>query len=205
MSNPEIGNFLIKWRNKLDINDCTIQVLRGHNYEKEQVNSYSYSIPDMIHKIMGGNLKEIIIAYKSIHINTYNVICMDISESKDGGMNKLVFRHERYQLWESGIQGFLNKKSLDFVTANKDGISLLGLSSKEKPRYILDKDGQSRRLHSLESMNYLCLYKDNSLYFDCSKQKDRWVRVQQEYRQESDEAGEDYQTDFEQVYKIKIW
>lgn len=83
--------------------------------------------------------------------------------------NKLVFRHERFQLWETEIQGFLTKKSTDFVTVNREGINILGLSSSERPRVVKDADGYERRLHSLESMNYLNLNSANSLYFDCSK------------------------------------
>ena len=124
-------------------------------------------------------MKEVIISFKSIYVNTYNVICMDISDGMEGRKNKkkLVFRHERFQLWESEIYGFLTKKNLDFVTVNREGINILGLSSSEEPRIVTDSDGFERRLHSLESMNYLNVDRGNSLYFDCSKQSDRWVVV----------------------------
>ena len=63
-TNPRKANndnkFLIKWKNKLDIGDPNLQVLR--NFSKE-----------------GEPMKELIISYKTIFINTYNVVCMDIS------------------------------------------------------------------------------------------------------------------------------
>ena len=55
---------MIKWKNKLDIGDAHIQLLRRDN------------------------LEEVIISYKQIYINTYNIMCMDISaidEDEDDG------------------------------------------------------------------------------------------------------------------------
>lgn len=57
-------------------------------------------------------------------------------------------------------------------------------------------------------MNYLNVDKGNHLYYDCSKQSDRWVCVMQEYNKEF--VGEqkkkvDEETMFDSVYKIKIW
>lgn len=94
MGNPSSGYFMIKWKNKLDIDDCNIQVLRGQGE--------SQAAREAIGK---GGMKEVIISFKSIYVNTYNVICMDISDGMEGKKNKkkLVFRHERFQLWESEI------------------------------------------------------------------------------------------------------
>tara|TARA_B110000285_G_scaffold78424_1_gene90297 strand:+ start:2111 stop:2329 length:219 start_codon:yes stop_codon:yes gene_type:complete len=52
--------FLTKWKNKLDIGDASLNVLRHED-------------------IHGHEFKELIISYKSININTYNVTVMDIS------------------------------------------------------------------------------------------------------------------------------
>ena len=57
-NDPYRCNFLIRWKNKLDIGDTNIFVLR--NKEK--------------------GIKEITISYKTIFINTYNVVVMDISK-----------------------------------------------------------------------------------------------------------------------------
>ena len=51
---------MAKWKNKLDIGDATLNVLRHQDKN-------------------GKWFKELIIAYKSININTYNVTVMDIS------------------------------------------------------------------------------------------------------------------------------
>mmetsp|Transcript_2923 Transcript_2923/g.4512 ORF Transcript_2923/g.4512 Transcript_2923/m.4512 type:complete len:140 (-) Transcript_2923:2179-2598(-) len=56
-TDPYTCRYLIKWKNKLDISDTNISVLRN------QATKY----------------KELIISYKCIFINTYNVVCMDIS------------------------------------------------------------------------------------------------------------------------------
>ena len=56
-TNPYNHNFFIKWKNKLDIADADIAVVR--NEEKK--------------------LKELVVSYKTIFINTYNVKVVDIS------------------------------------------------------------------------------------------------------------------------------
>jgi len=104
---PKRGKFLIKWKNKLDIGDTNVQVLR--NEQK------------------GKLIKEIVIGYKTIFLNTYNVMLMDISEEKQ---NAIIFRHEGFQLWESASSGFLLDQSKDYVLLNNKGIQILALGSK---------------------------------------------------------------------------
>lgn len=65
------NSFLIRWKNKLDIGDTNIQVLR--NYEK--------------------GIKEIIISFKTININTFNLMVMDISQESN---KSIIFRHESF-------------------------------------------------------------------------------------------------------------
>jgi hypothetical protein len=60
--NPSEHTFLTKWKNKLDLGDANIFVLRHGNQEQQY--------------------KELIISYKTIYINTYNVTVMDISQDK---------------------------------------------------------------------------------------------------------------------------
>lgn len=60
-ANPDKYKFLIKWKNKLDIGDPNMVMLR--NYDSK--------------------LKELIVSYKVIFMNTYNVICMDASVDHD--------------------------------------------------------------------------------------------------------------------------
>lgn len=150
---PKNSKFLIKWKNKLDIGDTNFYVLRNRNK----------------------GLKEIIISFKTIYINTYNVVCMDVS-----GLSEefnLIFRHESFQLWESEITGFLTSRNNDFVTINRDGINILALGSVEK-RAVKDGEGQDRMIHSLESMNYLKVDPSNYLLFACAKMDKREVHIQ---------------------------
>ena len=108
--NPLTKSFLIKWKNKLDIGDTNINVLRTEN------------------------TKEVIISFKTININTYNLMVMDISKDSVGQKEKktIIFRHESFQLWESKITGMLLNKHKDFITLNRDGINILALGSKDK-------------------------------------------------------------------------
>ena len=59
---PNRSKFLIKIKNKLDIGDCNISVLRKRGED---------------------GVKELIIGYKTIFINTYSVMCMDISTDSE--------------------------------------------------------------------------------------------------------------------------
>ena len=149
---PHNSKFLIKWKNKLDIDDTNIYVLR--NIEK--------------------GIKEIIISYKTIFINTFNVVVMDISADAE---KSIIFRHEGFQLWESNITGFLLNRHKDFVMLNRDGINILALGSYQK-RALKDSLGQDRMIHSLEACNYLKVDKGNYLLFACAKYTDRQVQIQ---------------------------
>ena len=57
-------------------------------------------------------IKELIVSYKLIYQNTYNVIVMEV----DG---RPIFKHESFQLWEHQVKGILIQKSMDFVTFSK--------------------------------------------------------------------------------------
>jgi len=128
-SNPLKSKFLIKWKNKLDIGDPNIFVLRN----------------------LAKGLKELIVSFKTIFINTYNVVCMDISVEDE---QTLIFRHESFQLWESESQGFLLSENKDFITLSKSGMQVLSLGSIEK-RAIKDSKKMDLMLHSLEAYNFL--------------------------------------------------
>jgi hypothetical protein len=55
--NPDDFHFLINYKNKLDIGDANIMVLRN----------------------MKKMYKELILSYKTIYLNTYNITVLDIS------------------------------------------------------------------------------------------------------------------------------
>ena len=105
--------FLIKWKNKLDIGDTNMYILRTKKNSEDGE----------------GGLKELIISFKTIYINTYNVVCMDITTDEE---QLMIFRHESFQLWESECTGFLLNKNKDFVTLGKAGMEVLSLGSKDK-------------------------------------------------------------------------
>ena len=77
-NNPNDHKFLTKYKNKLDLGDCNLYVLNH-----------------------GANYKELVISFKTIYINTYNVTIMDISS--EGSDTHTLYRHESFQLWESKV------------------------------------------------------------------------------------------------------
>ena len=140
--NPDDFHFLIKIKNKLDIADANIYVLRN----------------------MNKMYKELILSYKTIYLNTYNITVLDISTSSTRDENA-VFRHESFQLWESPCTGFMVNNNHEFVHLNKNGISVASLSDCDK-RLVLGNDSQQKIIHSLESVNYLKVDPGNFIEFD---------------------------------------
>jgi hypothetical protein len=68
---PTKSKFLINFNNKLDIGDANITILRNRTK----------------------NIKEIVIGFKTIFLNTYSLFVMDISGNEE---HNLVFRHEGF-------------------------------------------------------------------------------------------------------------
>ena len=85
---PSEFRFLIKLINKLEINDGNISVMRTMNQGPNKDRNY----------------KELVLSFKTIYMNAYNITVLDISEKNN---SKTVFRHESFQLWESPCYGFL--------------------------------------------------------------------------------------------------
>lgn len=78
---------LISWNNKLDIGNSEMAIM------KEEV-----TLPNG----KKGMKSAIVVSYKMIGINTFNVFCFDL------GIDYLIkYWYEGYQLWESPIRGFL--------------------------------------------------------------------------------------------------
>ena len=75
---------------------------------------------------VGSASRELVIAYKTIYINIFTIIVLDISTEKD---KTLLFRHESFQLWESDIIGIMLKLNKDFISINKDGMHVVSLGS----------------------------------------------------------------------------
>jgi hypothetical protein len=172
-SNPhDDADYLIKWSNKLDIGNCDLHFLIEKNKET------------------GVMEKSIVVSYKSIGINTFNVFVIDLK-------TKLIkYWHESYQLWESVVKGFLLPTN-DFLILSKDGINMLALGEKEG-RVVKDNEGQKRFIHSLGSVNYLKIEPTNHLLFACQFYDNRQICVQEQWN------DADGQTNFEDIFKVKI-
>lgn len=77
----EKSHLLINWKSKLDIGDAAMFFIK--NTEKD--------------------IDYLVLSYKSIYINAYNVLVIDLK-------TKLIqFRYEKYHLWEAKIAGVLLK------------------------------------------------------------------------------------------------
>ena len=81
---PKQYKFLSSFHTSLDIGDVTLRILRGTD-------------PTI------GDFKELVVAYKTIFMNTYTVHVEDLS----GSLNKrsCLFRHSHYCLWEDEVTG----------------------------------------------------------------------------------------------------
>ena len=69
-SMPSEHKFILKWKNKLDISDADVAIVR--NTKKKY--------------------KELVVSFKTIYMNTYNVQVIDISSDEE----KMLFRHESF-------------------------------------------------------------------------------------------------------------
>ena len=106
-----------------------------------------------------------VLSFKSIGINTYNVIVLDIITGKPK------YWHESFQLWESQVKGFLLSTKY-FMILSKQGINLLALGH-ETSRPVFDKDGFPRYIHALGSCDYLKIDPPNIIFFSCQYYNDR--------------------------------
>ena len=147
-------NYLIKWNTKLQLGNANVYIQRSGIL----------------------NCKEIIVSYKQIYVNTFNVLVIDLSEAKcDSGQDvthhglNMIFRHESFQLWQQTVRSLLLTGRKDFLTINKQGISLLVLGDVDK-RVIYNGKGQTSVIHGLESFNYLSIDKRNFMTFEYSKE-----------------------------------
>ena len=131
--------YFMGWMNKTDINDVDVCFM------DERVN--------------GRVEKSIVVSFKMIGINTYNVFVLDLET------RHIRYRHESFQLWESPIKGHLMSTN-EFLTFNKLGCGLLSVGQAE-PRAIVDAEGLNRIIHSLGELNYLRVETSNHLYFAC--------------------------------------
>ena len=127
---------MINFKNKLDIDDANI-----------------YLIENKLNQ-----LKQLIISYKTIYINTFNVTVFCLNKKS------VIFRYEISHLWEANIRGVL-LNNYDYIIIRKDGKSVMNLDLKDTKKPIKGINGKEYMLYSLSSFNYLKLEDSNLLMF----------------------------------------
>ena len=95
--------FLINWKSKLDIGDAAMFFIK--NEERE--------------------INHLVLSYKSIYINAYNVLVIDLKT------RLIQFRYEKYPLWEAKIAGVL-LKNYEYVMISQDGRQVMSLGFTDK-------------------------------------------------------------------------
>lgn len=155
---PANHEFFMRWKNKLDIADANIYVVR----DEEKA------------------FKELVVSYKTIFMNTYNVVVIDISTQ----LLWMLFRHESFQLWESQVTGHFIKKHNNFITLNRMGISMYGLGETHKKAIASDKQ-QEMMVHSLASTSYLKIDRKNYILFEFSNPDNKVISILQQFTRKS--------------------
>jgi hypothetical protein len=134
--------------------------------------------------------RELIVSYKTMYINTFNCMVVDLTDKL------IIFRHESFQLWESQVRGFLTTKSHDFVILSRDGMCIIGLGSDDARKYK-DQDQRDVMLHSLESTNYLKVEPNNHI---CIQDLNNEILVMIQ-EQVTNSLGE---TSYEDILKVRL-
>ena len=115
------------------------------------------------------NSPQLILAYKTIYVNTYTVNVIDIdTKDDDGAEASMLFRHESFCLWETNIMSFLNPSTIDLVTLSTKGMIVTDLSSGQQSRSLFDNKRHELKLHSLASSGYLELDDSNHILYKCT-------------------------------------
>lgn len=176
MNDPSApANYLLNWNNKLDLGDAELAVIDETTEGKS------------------GD-KSMILSYKMIGYNTYNVVAIDLVN------NCLIkYWHESYALWESPVRGFLLANN-DFLVISKDGTQVLVLGDRygQPNKVLTDSDNQKRMIHSLTEVDYLKVENRNHIMFACQFYEDRQICVQEQYK------DTDRFTRFNDLFRIKI-
>jgi hypothetical protein len=110
----------------------------------------------------GAWYKELIVGYKTIFINTYNIVVIDLAKSCD--LKGTLQRFESFQLWESKCTAILLNNNEFYITFSNKGMNVVALGTREKYQ-LKDSDGDMRMIHSLESLSFLKLESSNFINF----------------------------------------
>ena len=169
------------WRHNLNIGDSNMYITRGTNNN--------------------GPYKELVLGYKTISINSYTTMVIDLTvEAKKGRLT--LQKHEAFQLWESSISGLLLQNSKDFLTFSKTGINILALGTKDQ-KALKDNLGFDKIVHSLDSLSHLKVDALNFTNFKCQDYENRVLSVEQEWQETLPDGT--IGTYYDEIYKIKIF
>lgn len=158
------ARYLMNWQSRIDIGDCAISIVHSPIGEQPQEQAEH-----------GEKQWMIVVSFKCIGINTYNVFLVDLHEG-------IRCWHESYHLWESKVRGILLENN-DFIVLAKDGKKLLSMSQDEH-RVLTDRDGVRRKIHSLAGCDYLKVEKSNFIYFSMNDEDNRIINVTQQYHKD---------------------
>lgn len=179
---PSTLQQIIIFKNNLPIDDVSLKILRGED------------------ETTGHRYKELVIGFKTIYLNTYQVIFSDLSGNASTKENGTLYRYETFHLWESSVDALIMDKNKDFVILTKDGMQVLNLSHEPK-KILMDYRKQPTVIHSLDSPSFLKLEPCNFIHFKFLEDNDREITVFQEYQRK---VGNSRETRYEKIYSIKI-
>jgi hypothetical protein len=141
--NPGKYKFITMWRHLLEVGDANMSISKGMDSH-------------------GVWYKELIVGYKTIFINTYNIVVIDLA--KDGEKMGTLQRFESFQLWESKCSSILLHNNEFYITFSNRGMNVVALGASEKYK-LKDCNGDNRMIHSLESLSFLKLEPINFINF----------------------------------------
>ena len=132
------------WKSLLEIGDASISIYRGND--------------------SNGEFKELVIGYKTININTYNIVVQDLSGKAN--QRSVLQKFECFQLWESKISGLFVNQTKDYVTLSKEGLNIVCMGTISK-KALINSEGQDTMIHSLDSVSFLKVEPLNFINFYC--------------------------------------
>ena len=138
-----------------------------------------------------------VIGYKTIYLNIYQVTVQDLSGS---ALHSTFCRHESFHLWETKIFGLITSKNKDFITLSKEGMNVLTLSTSEY-RHVVDFEGQNKMIHSITSFEFLKLEKTNLVNFKCQDYDNRIISIEHEF--EKTAAAQSVEKSDSNIHKIE--
>ena len=143
VSTPGKFKFITMWRHLLEVGDATLKISKG-------VDSHQH------------RYKELIVGFKTIYINTYTIIVIELS--KDTKQKGTLQRFESFHLWESACSALLLSNNEFYIHFSNKGMNVVALGTAEQYQ-LKDSNGNRRMIHSLESLSFLKLEQSNFINF----------------------------------------